>query len=484
MTSALSRRGTAPGRHVYDAIVIGGQLAGSLATALLARHGLQVLHVPHDGLGARYDFKGEHLPVTPLLVPPLKSIAALDTLLSDLGLNQAVARALVPHDVQVLTPGNWFELKRDEKDRAVELKRALRTGADAFELELQKTIAATSAGDAFLQAKPDFPAEGFFGRWRLKRLLARLADGLDATSPLSTTHALRALGPFAAPVEGPAALSQARVLGRFAAGLSTFPNGREGLSKVLADRARELGADVLGPGDAVEALTFEGSTVGVRLVRSDTVYRAPFVLGAIDLEQLTALVPENKQAAARKALPRLTSTRAIFTLNAVVPEAALPRGLGRLAIVQPDDGAPLLLELTDASTADLRVLTVSTVVDRSLRGDEKAVRAFAATLWARLEFVLPFTRAQVKHESMPWLDADQLVASKAEPAPLFGLPADSVLGLTGHPTASPWKRVLLANRQVYPGLGLEGEAMAATRAVERLEKLLKKHDPLKAGKTS
>jgi hypothetical protein len=44
--------------------------------------------------------------------------------------------------------------------------------------------------------------------------------------------------------------------------------------------------------------------------------------------------------------------------------------------------------------------------------------------------------------------------------------------------------VLLANRQVYPGLGLEGEAMAATRAVERLEKLLKKHDPLKAGKTS
>ena len=159
-------------------------------------------------------------------------------------------------------------------------------------------------------------------------------------------------------------------------------------------------------------------------------------------------------------------------------------GWGRLAVVQPAGGAPLLLEVTDAATPELRVLTVSTVADRALRTDEKATRAFAASLWARLEFVLPFARAQVKFESIPWLDAEQVHATRTEPAPLFTVPTDSALGLTGHATASPWKRVLLANRQVYPGLGLEGEAMAAVRAVERLEKLLKKHDPLKAGKTS
>ncbi len=484
MTSALSRRGTAPGRHVYDAIVLGGQLGGVLATTLLARHGMQVLHVPHDGLTARYDHQGEHLPIAPFLLPNLKTVPVLDALLSELGLNQLVSRAMVPQDLQVLTPGNWYELKRDEKARATEFKRALRTGAEAFELELQKAVTSATAGDAWLQSKPDFPPEGFFGRWRFKRHLARFADGLEAPSPLAATNPLRALAPLVAPLEVSTPLADTRTLGRFAAGVSTWPLGREGFSKALADRARELGADVLGPLDAVEALSFEGSTVGVRLLRGDTVYRAPFVLAAIDLEELTALVAENRQAAAKKVLPRVTSTRALFSFNAVLPEAALPRGLGRLAVVQPAGGAPLLLEVTDAATPELRVLTVSTVADRALRTDEKATRAFAASLWARLEFVLPFARAQVKFESIPWLDAEQVHATRTEPAPLFTVPTDSALGLTGHATASPWKRVLLANRQVYPGLGLEGEAMAAVRAVERLEKLLKKHDPLKAGKTS
>jgi hypothetical protein len=59
------------------------------------------------------------------------------------------------------------------------------------------------------------------------------------------------------------------------------------------------------------------------------------------------------------------------------------------------------------------------------------------------------------------------------------LPPEAWLGVAGHPTQSPWKRVMLASRQVLPGLGFEGEVLAAQRAVKRVETTLKKNDPLK-----
>ncbi len=485
MTSAVSRRGTSPSRHVYDAIVVGGQLTGALTTALLARHGLQVLHVPHDGLAAHYSHRDQRFSHAPFLLPPLKSVPAFEAVLAELGLGPTVHRALVNPDLQLLRPGNWFELKRDEKARATELKRALRTGAEGFELELQQAFAATSANDAFFQSKPDFPPEGFFGRWRFERHLARFS-GLHVKSPLPAGSMLRALLPFVAPVEPVAALSDARVFSRLCGGVSLYPDGREGLQGVLMERARELGADVLSGEEAIESFVFEGSTVaGLRLRRHDTVYRAPFVVGATDLEVLVGLVPEGKQGAAKKALSQVTASKAVFTVHAVVPEQALPRGLGRLAIAQPEGAAAMLLEVRPATgDAALRVLSISTVAPRSLLGQEPAIREFISSLWRELEFLLPFTRPLVRFESTPWLDAEHALLHRAEPGPIFSVPSDSVLGVTGHTTASPWRHLLLANRQIYPGLGLEGEVLAASRAVERIAHALKKHDPLKARKTA
>ena len=72
-----------------------------------------------------------------------------------------------------------------------------------------------------------------------------------------------------------------------------------------------------------------------------------------------------------------------------------------------------------------------------------------------------------------------MVAARGEPAPLFTLAADAWLGVAGVTTSSPWKRVLLASRQVLPGLGFEGEVLAAQRAAKVAEATLRKNDPLK-----
>lgn len=473
------RRGTAPGRHVYDVIVIGGQLSGIISTALLAKRGLQVLHVPHDGLNEPYPHGDVKLPLAPFLIPPVKAVPAFEETLSELGLSSMIGRALQPTPLQLLEQDRWFELSHDEKRRGPELARALGDDAEAFDELTRKAQATADASDAFFQSKPDLPADGLIARWKLKRHLARFT-GLDADTPLRPELLLSKLRVFLGAGDVP--LARARTLGRTLAGPALFPGGREGLWSQLADRARELGADVLPGDEPVERLVLEGAGAGLRLSRHDAVYRGGFVLAAMDLEVLTRLVPDKQRKAAAKALPQVTADKAIFTMHLVLPEKALPRGLGALALLEaPElDGGAALLQVLPGANAGQRVLAVSAPAPLGLRaGGEPAVRAFMGQLHAALARVAPFTKQHVTSESTPWLDAPRVVAGEGEPQPGFNVPDASWLGVSGHVTQSPWKRVLLASRQVLPGLGFEGEVLAAQRAVRLAEATLRKNDPLK-----
>lgn len=479
--SALVHKGTAPGRHVYDVIVVGGQLGGILATALFARRGLQVLHVPHDGLCAPYTHGDVKLPFAPFLIPPIKAVPAFDETLHELGLTPAVSRALHLVPLQLLEQDRWFELSHDEKRRGPELARVFGADAEGFDELMRKAQAAGDASDSFFQSHPDLPPEGIFGRWKFKRQLARF-PGLGLDTPLPSDALVRKLATFVGSVESPGPLGRARTLGRTLAGPAIFQGGREGLWQVIADRARELGADVLASDEAIERLVLEGGTTGVRLTKTDTIYRAGFVVAATDLDVLTRLVPEKLRKAASKVLPTVAAQKALLTLNLVLPERALPRGLGALALVDAPalEGGALLLQVGPATKPDDRVMTLQVIAPIALRsGGEPAIRALISQVHAALARVMPFTKPHLTLESTPWIDAVHVVAGRAEVAPLFQLPPGAWLGTAGLSTSSPWKHVLLAGRQVLPGLGFEGEVLAAQRAVKMVESSLKKNDPLK-----
>lgn len=482
MTAVLARRNPGPARHVYDVIVLGGQLGGIISATLLARRGMQVLFIDHDTGAAPYHHAEWKLSHAPFIVPALKQLSVLDEILTEVGLLSTVQRLMHPVTVQVLTGNARFELHAEADARTKELKRALSTGADAFESMWQQTLRTGSDSDAFFASKPDLPPEGILGRWRFRRTLRRFAQALEADSPLRDATLL-GLGPYLTGLEHPSPLALARTLGKTLASPHLVTGGREGLHHVFTDRARELGVDVLGSGDTVEALSFEGSKpVGIRLTRNDTIYRGAFIIAGCDVSTLAPLVPETRRKPLQKWVSALEPKRAVFTMNVVLPERALPRGLGALAMFDSPDVelGGLLVQVSPAELAADRILSLSAKVPLALRaGGEPAVKALMTRVWAAVDGVMPFTKQHARLESSAWMDAPRVVAGVFEPLPLLPQVEESVLGVSGLTLSSPYQRLLFANRQVLPGLGFEGEVLTALRAVRLVERVLHKNDPLK-----
>ncbi|MDX2009008.1 MAG: desaturase [Myxococcaceae bacterium] len=492
-SSALARRASTPSRHVYDVIIFGSQLPGVLTAGVLAKRGLQVLLVEHDGLGSPYVHQDYMFSHAPFLLGPLEALGPLEGLLTELGaLTQA--KRLVHHaGLQVLRPRQWFELSAKLGARSKEVSRALGDeGGEALLQALDQAAHRHDATDAFFQSKPDLPADGWFARWKLRRHLARFS-GLEADTTLSLQAPLeamvRSLERFVVSADGP--IARARALSRILPTPWTVPGGFEAFRGVLVDRARELGVDVVDSEQQIELLAFDGRTaVGLRLRKGDTTYRAGALVAACDLSTLALLIPDARKGPLEKLALRVPTRRALFTTHAVLPDRALPRGLGALGLIEGTDGelGPVLFEVTPARRANQdvgeKVLSFTIRAATQLRSaGEPAVQALVERVWASVADVFPFTRKHVTLQSSPWVDSARVVAGVAEPFPSFEPGPDSVLGLSGLTTASPWPRLYLASRQVLPGLGLEGEALAAQRAIAAVEKrLVSKKDPLKVGR--
>jgi glycine/D-amino acid oxidase-like deaminating enzyme len=492
-SSALARRSNTPSRHVYDVIVFGSQLAGVLSAAVLAKRGLQVLLVEHDGLGAPYSHRDYAFLHAPFLLGPLEALGPLEGLLTEIGaLTQA--RRLVHHTgLQLLRPRQWFELAAELGARSRDVARALGDeGGEAFLQAIDHAAHRHDATDAFFQSKPDLPADGWFARWKLRRHVARFS-GLEADTTLGTQAPLeallRSLERFVASADGP--IARARALSRVLPSPWTVPGGSEAFRAGLVDRARELGVDVVDGDQQIELLAFDGRTAaGLRLRKSETTYRAGALVAACDVSTLAPLIPEARKGPLAKLSAAVPSRQALFTTHAIVPERALPRGLGVLGLVEGFDLelGPVLFEVSPARRGGQetgeRVLSFSVRAATQLRqAGEPAVNALVDRVWASVTDVFPFTRKHVTLQSSPWVDAPRVVAGVAEPFPCFELPADAMLGIAGLTTVSPWPRLYLASRQILPGLGLEGEALAAQRAIAAVEKrLVSKKDPLKVGR--
>ena len=484
-----------PSRHVYDVLVLGAELGGALAAALLAKRGLRVLWAEHAQLAPGYEHDGFLFSSPPYVVPPFRTWPMVESCFTELGLTTGFQRSLKPAGPwQFVLPRHRFDLPGDAPRRLAELQREFGTGGSRVAETLAGLTAMPEGSDPFFRFLDDFAPRGWLERFRLRRRAARV-EGLTRPSPMSADEPLEALltgaVPFLVQQEPAGPLAVTRVLAQLLKTPLRLPGGREGMRETLGKRFTELGGTLLPQeglaGRAVEGIDFEGSQVTLRVRGAEAVYRAQWLVAAMEPGLLAGLLPEEgpgKKLAAH--LGGLVPKRLVLTVHWVVPEKVLPRGMGDLVLMDGGQTGPVWLQVhptrragTRGEEEALRTVSASALVGSGVRdAGESGLRLPAAGVERALEALMPFSVAQRVSRSVPLVDGPGALGG-AGPQVIYETPDGSPTGLEGLGVRTPARHVLFAGREAVLGVGLEGELLAAARAAALVHEHVRKRDPLK-----
>ncbi|HVO19212.1 MAG TPA: NAD(P)-binding protein [Anaeromyxobacter sp.] len=504
-------------QRIYDVCIVGSQLGGVVAGALLARRGLRVLHVAHGDLGPGYADHGYALPWGPVAVPSPRHMPAAEAVLAELGLATDVSRALEPSDpdLQLLLPRHRVDVSRDPSVLSAELRREWPGEADTLAAGLSALSAHYDVAGFFLKAAPPLPPDGLGERLAVRKALKQALaaphaprEAVGRRSPLAgldeheLVRSLRAAARFLTYLDGPLSpLSEVRLLGGALRGTHRLAGGQGALRELIRRRIVEARGELKGgPGEAAVASAIElddGRIAAVRLAGSPDAFVARAYVLAADAETILRLVPaEAASARAARTLGRIAPRRRLLSVNLVVNQAALPPALGEnvLALRDPAGGDgpenAVFLQILPArrdgkkAPGDLvpneRVVCASAFIPAGASSREDLTAA-AAGIREAVADAVPFFERHLVAESTPILQAPPELQEGVRllAQPLYETDLDSTLGITGLSVRAPWRNAFFAGREVLPGLGLEGEFFAGIQAAGHVAAALGRKEVLK-----
>ena len=473
----------------YDVIALGPGLAAPAAAALLARAGYRVLLL--RGPEPEKD-------AAPRVVAGLDApawVALADTL----ALTAPLRRLVKPYDPawQVLGPRLRLDVPADDALLARELARETPEESEGLLRFFARTteLRATLDG-AFTAQAPLWPrglwsrARRRFRRTGLEALEGAVAvdllgaapaagegapDGEAQPAPVSALLQALALAPvrFAArlvPPEGtwPPAVAAARAVDALRRDPVTVDGGPDAIAALLAGAAARHGADVrVGAAGTAQEIVHRGARAeGVRVLASPEVLGASLVVAACDLEAVATLCPGRAGHARHlRAREAMAPAERVLSLRLRLDDAAVPAALGPLAFAVRDPAAPLAeenllqIERLPADARGTARLVVSCLVPAARAGDAEAREAYRARVLAALDHACPFAARHARADPGP-LDLDGAAVFRAASPPPHGA--------LGPAPDSGLDDVVAAGPELAPGLGVEGEALAAWSLVGRV----------------
>lgn len=525
-------------RSHYDVVVVGARLSSWVAGALLGKRGLRVLVLGQNELSPTYELEGRLLPRAPFNFLPAASPAARKTL-AELALQTTFRRHAVAHDpaFQVAMPGVRFDMAAEPAHLLREIEREFLPVSRTAESVLAQLKEGSAGLDRALETELSWPPETYFERRahaRATRHLAygtgkeldplaalpeghpfrlvltapaRFADGIDPDS----AHGLRLARLFTSWASGGAVLSAPSTLaspsgartsspGSIPAPMAgVHPGGWSVLRKALEDSVRAHGGEVRER-ERVDAIEVKrGQVTSVRLAASGEQIGAGWVLIGTDVASLLRLLPDRRPIEeVFEQLGEPTPRYYRFTLNLVIRAEGVPEGLARDAFLIRDPRRPLsatnLLHVETHPAVDgERLMVVEALLPR--RGVEDVpgyVEMVRENVLASLGELVPFLGDHLilidsPHDGRPGRllreGRDIEASSKWQRGfrtmeIVHGYPITGALGVTALPVRTPIRRLLLCNHQVVPGLGLEGELLAAESAARIVEKSDPRSAPL------
>ncbi|MSP60126.1 MAG: hypothetical protein EXR72_07250 [Myxococcales bacterium] len=456
----------------YDVVVIGDELAGTVAAALLARRGFRVLML--SSTPVERDAVGPHqVPRAPLALTGLES-PTLKRVVGELNLLQLLRRRVEPN-----RPG-WQLLLSDhrldvDEDLPRELARELPDEAAASLSWLARAREISATFEPLLAQDVTLPPDGFWDRRDLKRITAQLPPEGTAQA-LADPYTPLAPGPprllaslpalFASDLHRPGVTASARLADLHRRGTWRLDGGREALRQLLIERIRTYSGEVRHDVGARTLVIKRGRAIGVGIGDRDETVGCAQVIAGLAARDLVDLLPERPPRRLADAA-RLGVAFHRYRIHLVAPLEVFPDALGPLAFALRDPAAPeadgnaLAIHLTPGHDRHATLTAEALATDPSPAGLDRVRRA---TL-AHLDAIFPFLD---RHLAALWSPHDGLPAEGAsihQPVvvppialdAIWDLPGARPLGLCGLPHASGIKGLYLASRQVLPGLGFEGE---------------------------
>ncbi len=489
----------------YDLIVLGADLAGLVAAALVARRGKRVLVVPHGPIDGTYRLGSGTLPLTTAPVIHMHTAPVRRTF-QELGLWQQVRRepGRLEDLIHVVLDGARLDLEPGLLNTGTEVEREWPDDevAEAMDTRHQWAAQTDEILDEILGEEGALSADSFWNRRFLVRVAQRLPrPDLDELGALAPGHPLRVAAQLAEPwltdltpnqLGKAASLRLAAVWGR---GPEDLPRGEARMREILMQRI-ELHSGEIKTEVRVGDLVFRrGKLTGITLLGKEERYGAGHLIVAGDPRRFLhegPFVPDQLPRAAHGTLAALADVAQRYVLHLEVDPLGLSPALGGMALCAPIgvDGANLrtnhgigttTLRIGPGSHEGLRRVSVTRVVapDESLHDLRERIVDDLDT-----RGVLPFMRKHVDlihspHDGRPATDGSgdpvpglsSTIEDRLPMHPLVGVATPPVLGVGILPQATGLKNLFFATRLGLPGLGLEGQfatgAMAAGLVVPR-----------------
>ncbi|MFW6050353.1 MAG: hypothetical protein ACODAU_04220 [Myxococcota bacterium] len=502
--------------NYYDVVVLGMRLGSLLAGALLARRGFRVLVIGQGHRPPSYEARGLLLPRAPFAFLAAHSPIAR-RVLSELALQTLFRRHAHAPDpsLQVVLPDHRLDLPLEEAVLEREIEREFPEVKRPVEDFHRLVEQAGAQFDRLLERDLVWPPETFLERREFARASAhqpfdRNGNGRDPLSEFPADHPYRAVvrAPVAfATAEDPdqsSSLATVRLYGAWLRGAASVEGGHAWLERTLAERIETHSGHIRARDRAERVLLRRGAPSGVRMAGSGEEIGCGFVLTGCDLGELLRLLPNRRpfeELFERRGEPQPRYFR--YTLNIVLAAEGVPEGMGRNVILVRDPSRPLhgdnvvRVEAHPADEEGRRLLCLEALLPRhAVEEDNRHLESARERLLAAVAPLVPFLGRHVILVDSPHDGRDvQDMADKTLLAPeapwdrgpstmpvVYGYPLKAALGLGGMPVRTPIRRLLLCNGQVVPGLGTEGEFLAAWSAARVISKSDRKKAWMRRGR--
>ncbi len=501
----------------YDVVLIGTQLAPLLTGALLAKRGFRVLIVAQDELPPTYEaLSGVVFPREPFNFLPASSPIAR-RVLSELALHQIFRRRATQVDpaFQICLPRHRFDLARDEVMLDREIEREFPEIKRPVEEFLRTTERHDHLLDRILDRELTWPPTTFFERREFARAIAHQPFGkhgnaLDPLAEFPEKH------PFRLAVELPArfadgmdadepnGLRLTRFFSAWRRGASVLDEGYATLRSMLLESIRTHSGEVREP-ERVDAIRVKrGLATGVRIAASGEEIGASWVVAGSPLASLLRLVPDRapfEELFERIGEPVVRYYR--YTLNMRVAAQGIPAGMSSDVFFVRDPERPmseanaLYVQVERPDGEGKRRMCIEALLPR--RGIEdipEYLPSVRERILASLGELVPYLGDHLElvdspHDSREVSDfKNRARLSPLEPwsrgpqtmRRVYGFPVTTGLGVCALPVRTPIKRLLLANEQIVPGLGLEGLFVAAWSAARVVSKSDRRKEWMRRGR--